>query len=586
MEKTLNTRISQKIDTTVNWNSSTLVLNDGELGIEITSDGNRRIKIGDGVSTWVNLEYYGGSVENILDGIASGSVRTSSSEEESTSYKLGNAAFAEGSGTKASGNFSHAEGLNTTASGAYSHAEGRQTTASGSVSHAEGTDTVASGIRSHAGGYGTIANGENQTAIGKYNVQDNENTYAFIIGNGTGTTNRSNVFTVDWNGNVNANGQKLATETYVNSNGGAIDTVQVNGEDLTISEKTVNIIVPTKTSDLTNDSGFLVENDVANLAEKATTLEGYGITDAYTKTETDSKVGAILGTSSDDSAQNTVYGSRALAQQKVAEVTAADSSISVGGTTTNPSVGVKISLTAANGLSLEDDGLYVNVPSSVDYTVAVTESTPEGYAKAYTITQAATGLNTTINIPKDMVVSSGTVETKEESGEWGEAGTYLVLTLANATSDKVYVNVGSLIEYVTSGSAADDQIQIVVSQDHKVTASLKDGSVTKTQLDSSVQTSLNKADAAAPQSSLDILSETVAAHTTKLGTIAEGAEVNVQSDWVQTDTSADDFIKNKPTNLAYIDLTNIDNETFKAKVEASGFTSGTKVSILRWEETD
>ena len=34
---------------------------------------------------------------------------------------------------------------------------------------------------------------------------------------------------------------------------------------------------------------------------------------------------------------------------------------------------------------------------------------------------------------------------------------------------------------------------------------------------------------------------------TKLGTIAEGAEVNVQSDWNQTDTDADDFIKNKPT---------------------------------------
>ena len=34
---------------------------------------------------------------------------------------------------------------------------------------------------------------------------------------------------------------------------------------------------------------------------------------------------------------------------------------------------------------------------------------------------------------------------------------------------------------------------------------------------------------------------------TKLGTIAEGAEVNVQSDWSQTDNTADDYIKNKPT---------------------------------------
>lgn len=34
---------------------------------------------------------------------------------------------------------------------------------------------------------------------------------------------------------------------------------------------------------------------------------------------------------------------------------------------------------------------------------------------------------------------------------------------------------------------------------------------------------------------------------TKLNGIAEGAEVNVQSDWNQSNTQADDFIKNKPT---------------------------------------
>lgn len=36
---------------------------------------------------------------------------------------------------------------------------------------------------------------------------------------------------------------------------------------------------------------------------------------------------------------------------------------------------------------------------------------------------------------------------------------------------------------------------------------------------------------------------------TKLDGIAEGAEVNVQSDWNQTTTTADDYIKNKPTSM-------------------------------------
>ena len=157
----------------------------------------------------------------------------------------------------------------------------------------------------------------------------------------------------------------------------------------------------------------------------------------------------------------------------------------------------------------------------VDYTVKVAESTPEGYAKAYTITQAATGLNTTINIPKDMVVQSGTVETKAEEGAWGAAGTYLVLTLANATSDKVYINVGTLIEYVTSGSQKGDQIQIAVSGDHKVTATLSDGSVTKAQLKDDVQATLGKADTALQKA--DIVSGT------NNGTIAVGgADVAVK----------------------------------------------------------
>ena len=41
-----------------------------------------------------------------------------------------------------------------------------------------------------------------------------------------------------------------------------------------------------------------------------------------------------------------------------------------------------------------------------------------------------------------------------------------------------------------------------------------------------------------------------AAYKTKLDGIATGAEVNVQSDWNQTNTSADDFIKNKPTKVS------------------------------------
>lgn len=72
--------------------------------------------------------------------------------------------------------------------------------------------------------------------------------------------------------------------------------VKVNGTALTPdTSRNVNVTVPTKVSDLTNDSGYLTEHqDISNLAPKATTLSGYGITNAYTKTEADSKIATAV----------------------------------------------------------------------------------------------------------------------------------------------------------------------------------------------------------------------------------------------------------------------------------------------------
>ena len=55
---------------------------------------------------------------------------------------------------------------------------------------------------------------------------------------------------------------------YVEANGGKIDTIKVNGTAQVISDKTVNITVPTKTSDLTNDSGYLTSAPVTSVNNK------------------------------------------------------------------------------------------------------------------------------------------------------------------------------------------------------------------------------------------------------------------------------------------------------------------------------
>ena len=114
-----------------------------------------------------------------------------------------------------------------------------------------------------------------------------------------------------------------------------------------------------------------------------------------------------------------------------------------------------------------------------------------------------------------MVVKSGSVVTNP-TGQ--TKGTYIELVLANATNDKIYIPVDQLIEYVTSGSAESDPIVVAVSADHKVTATITNGSITKAKLASAVQTSLGKADSAV---------QTVATGTTN-GTISvDGTEVPV-----------------------------------------------------------
>jgi trimeric autotransporter adhesin len=99
---------------------------------------------------------------------------------------------AEGFDTNASGTFSHAEGQNTLSQGGSSHAEGVDTSAIGDFSHAEGYGAISSGYASHAEGYFTLASASYQHTQGIYNIASDV-TGAFIIGNGSGPSSRSNL---------------------------------------------------------------------------------------------------------------------------------------------------------------------------------------------------------------------------------------------------------------------------------------------------------------------------------------------------------------------------------------------------------
>lgn len=78
----------------------------------------------------------------------------------------------------------------------------------------------------------------------------------------------------------------FATEAYVDANGGKIDVIKVNGTAQTITNKEVDLTVPTKTSDLTNDSNFITNavNDLVNYYKK---------TETYTQAEIDALIQTV-----------------------------------------------------------------------------------------------------------------------------------------------------------------------------------------------------------------------------------------------------------------------------------------------------
>lgn len=181
-------------------------------------------------------------------------------------------------------------------------------------------------------------------------------------------------------------------------------------------------------------------------------------------------------------------GAKAIADSKVASVTASDKSMTVGGTATAPTVAVKVSADADNAIELVEDGLKVVIPDAAEYTI-VKDANSGDFAAVYHMEKDGVQVGASINIPKDMVVESGAVV---ENPDADHVGTFIKLVLQNV-DEPLYINVGSLIEYVTSGSVAGDMVVVSVSEDHKVTATITDGAITLAKLSTEVQTAIGKA---------------------------------------------------------------------------------------------
>lgn len=229
---------------------------------------------------------------------------------------------------------------------------------------------------------------------------------------------------------------------------------------------------------------------------------------------------------------------------------------------------VKPDTTTVEGLSsaVEDLQGRIDPIEKTEYGIEKLAKSTDGMLATYQLYKTVDGgaktyLETKIDIPKDLVVESGTVKTyatKAEATTDGMSadqaatetfpGTFIKLTIANKTSDNLFINVSGLIEYVTSGSADSDDIVITVSADHKVTAALS----------SAIKTSLSKADSA-------LQAANITAGKTN-GTIAvKGTDVKVTG----------------LADAAYTTVKSIEDKIATAKSEAiatAGTNADTKIS--------
>lgn len=199
----------------------------------------------------------------------------------------------------------------------------------------------------------------------------------------------------------------------------------------------------------------------------------------------DTEIANIVGDDADTASDDTIKGAKAAAAAKVASVSAADKSVVVGGTTTAPTVGVQISGKDGNQLSLATDeagkeGLYVPAPAAADtYKVAEKAAANTGYLKTYVLNKYAGGDETgtptacgEINIPKDFLVKSATVETCAVAGTpagFAKGDKYIDFVINTKGTDEaeadshIYLNVNDLVDAYTAGNGIDISTGNVVS---------------------------------------------------------------------------------------------------------------------------
>lgn len=231
--------------------------------------------------------------------------------------------------------------------------------------------------------------------------------------------------------------------------------VDVNGAGKTI---TVGHSLSGVTAGTTGDASHVAKVTVDG-AGHVTNVESVAITPAA--------IGAAT-TDAASTAQSTAEAAREAADSKVASVTAtANGGITVGGTATAPTVGIKLDPAEGNAATLGANGLMVTVPEVdvPEYAIAKLTTATDGYLATYQLQKDGVAAGVNIDIPKDYLVKSASIKTSTGTGDPSgfPAGTKYIDFVINThdtasgtgTESHIYLNVQDLVDAYTPGNGIE-----------------------------------------------------------------------------------------------------------------------------------
>lgn len=158
------------------------------------------------------------------------------------------------------------------------------------------------------------------------------------------------------------------------------------------------------------------------------------------------------------------------------ELTAVDGTIVIADTANGgKSIGVAIASDVGNALTAVEGGLFVPTVVVPEYAIEKQAAAEDGYAVSYklkkTVGEEVSYVGDTINIAKDMVLQSATLETVTEDGvPYAEAKVgdpYIKMVFNNVEASNLYIPVKDLVDTYTAGTG----IEIV---DNKISVKLAD----------------------------------------------------------------------------------------------------------------